>query len=214
MRSLLRRAVGRARRASLRGSEDGVTLVEFSLIFPIFMVLFMAIIEFSLAFNANLGINRASQDAGLVAAVAGNAPGADCWILDTVEQEISAPNRKANIGEVQIQRTGPGGANVYAFNRYSHGGSLTCTLGDATRITVPYTVIAIGYPESQRCNLSSGCPLLTPARNQVDNIAVQISYTYTYQTPIGSLSKLLWNDPMARTWTFQKRNVFRMEPIL
>jgi Flp pilus assembly protein TadG len=214
MRSRFRHGLCAMRRQSFRGSEDGVTLVEFSLIFPIFMVLFMAIIEFSLAFNANLGINRASQDAGLVAAVAGNAPGADCWILDTIEQEIGAPNRKTNIGDVQIQRTGPGGANVYAYNKYTRGGSLTCTLADATRITVPYTAVSIGYPEAQRCNLSSGCPLLTPARNLVDNIAVQISYTYTYQTPIGSLSKLLWNDPMARTWTFQKRNVFRMEPIL
>jgi Flp pilus assembly protein TadG len=214
MRNSLRRAVSRLRRVSFGGSEDGATLVEFALIFPIFMILFMAVIEFSLAFNATLGINRASQDAALVASEAGNTPGGDCLILQTVEDEIGVPNRKTSIVTVQIQRTGPGGGNIYASQIYTRGGSLTCTLNDGSTMTVPYAATSTGYPSAQRCNIVAGCPALTPARSTVDNIAVQIRYTYTYQTPIGSLSNMLWRDPMGASWTFQKRNVFRMEPIL
>jgi Flp pilus assembly protein TadG len=214
MRNSFRNAVSRLRRVSFGGSEDGATLVEFSLIFPIFMILFMAVIEFSLAFNATLGINRASQDAALVASEAGNTPGADCLVLQTVEDEVGVPNRKTSIVTVQVQRTGPGGGNINASNVYTRGGTTVCTLNDGTTMTVPYTTTSIGYPAAQRCNIVAGCPLLTPARTTVDNIAVQIRYTYTYQTPIGSLSNMLWRDPMSGSWTFQKRNVFRMEPIL
>jgi Flp pilus assembly protein TadG len=214
MRSRFRHALTALRRVSLRGSEDGATLVEFSLIFPIFMILFMAVIEFSLAFNATLGINRASQDAALVASEAGNTPGGDCLILQTVEDEVGVPNRKASIITVQVQRTGPGGGNIYASNVYSRTGSMSCTLNDGSTVTVPYTATSTGYPSAQRCNIVAGCPTLTPVRTTVDNIAVQIRYTYTYQTPVGSLSNMLWNDPMGGSWTFQKRNVFRMEPIL
>jgi Flp pilus assembly protein TadG len=213
-RNPVRRALSGLRRVSFRGSEDGATLVEFSLIFPIFMILFMAVIEFSLAFNATLGINRASQDAALVASEAGNTPGGDCLILQTVEDEVGVPNRKASIVTVQVQRTGPGGGNIYASNVYTRGGTTTCTLSDGTTVSVPYTSTSIGYPSAERCNIVAGCPSLTPARTTVDNVAVQIRYTYTYQTPIGSLSNMIWNDPMGASWTFQKRNVFRMEPIL
>jgi Flp pilus assembly protein TadG len=214
MRNRFRRALPRLRRVSFRGSEDGATLVEFSLIFPIFMIMFMAVIEFSLAFNATLGINRASQDAALVASEAGNTPGGDCLILQTVEDEIGVPNRKSSIVTVQIQRTGPGGTNIYASQVYTRGGTLNCTMNDGTTMTAPYTATSTGYPSAQRCNIVAGCPTLTPVRTTVDNIAVQIRYTYTYQTPIGSLSNMLWHDPMGASWTFQKRNVFRMEPIL
>jgi Flp pilus assembly protein TadG len=214
VRNPFRRAFSGMRRPSLGRSQDGATLVEFSLIFPLFMLMFMAIIEFSLAFNATIGINRASQDAGLVASETANTPGADCYILNTVEDEIGVPNRKTSIQTVQIQRTSPGGSTVYASNVYTRGGTLPCTLSDGTQITAPYTATSVGYPVAERCNIVAGCPLLTPARNQVDTIAVQVSYRYTYQTPLGSLSNLLWRDPMGGTYNFQKRNVFRMEPTL
>ena len=183
--------------------------------FPILMVLLMGIIEFSLAFNAVIGINRASTDAVLVASEEGNAPGADCLILNQVETDVLAPNNTANIVSVQIQRTGPSGGSIYAFNAYDRTGSTTCTFSDGTTMTVPYTATTTGYPESQRCNVSSGCASMTPPRTTVDTVGVQVRYRYAWRTPLASLLTLVGgNDPNGPTWTFQKRNVSRMEPIL
>jgi len=48
----------------------------------------MGLLEFALAFQATLGINRASQQAALLASEAGNTNGADCLILQQVEADI------------------------------------------------------------------------------------------------------------------------------
>ena len=73
----------RPNRTIRRGTDErGQTLVEFALVFPIFFVLLMGMIEFGLVFNALLSINFASRDGSLIAAEAGNAVGSDCVILE------------------------------------------------------------------------------------------------------------------------------------
>ena len=54
-----------------RGSR-GQSLVEFALVFPIFLLLLFGIIEFAFVFNAQLSLNYATRDAALIAAEAGN----------------------------------------------------------------------------------------------------------------------------------------------
>ena len=71
--------------------QRGQSLVEFALVFPIFFVLLMGLIEFGLVFNALLSINFASRDASLIAAEAGNAVCSDCVILKKVEDSIGSP---------------------------------------------------------------------------------------------------------------------------
>ena len=202
--------------ASDRGSSgDGQAMVEFALIFPILMVLVMAVIEFSLAFNAVLDINHASESAVLVASETGNTPGADCLILQSVDANVSVPNATSSILQVQIQRTGPAGGSVYAADIYSRTGSTTCTLADSTTVTVPYTATSTGYPEAQRCNIMEGCPSFTPVRSTVDTIGVQVKYTYTWRTPLGSLLTMIGGPgPGGGGYTFSKRNVSRLEPVL
>lgn len=201
--------------ASADDAQRGQSLVEMALLLPLLLILFMGIIEFALAFNATLGINRASQDAALVASEAGNAPGADCLILNSIEGDVTAPNDKRKILEVQIQRTSPSAGSVYSYSAYSRSGSTTCTLSDGTTVTIPYSLTASGYPISQRCNVLSGCPGMTPARTSVDNIAVQIKYQYTWQTPLSGLLDIIdGHGPKGTTYTFAKRNAFRMEPQL
>lgn len=185
------------------------------MIVPLMMVVLMAIIEFALAFNAILGINRASTDAVLVASSAGNAAQADCYILDQIETEVTVPNDKTKIVYVEIQRTSPSGTTVYATSQYTRTGSTTCALDSTTDLVVPYEIASAGYPPAQRCNVVAGCSTLTPARSTVDTVAVKIRYTYTYVTPLGTLLQLIDpNDTTAQTWTFNKRNLSRLEPIL
>lgn len=185
------------------------------MVFPLMMILLMSIIEFSLAFNAVLGVDRASENGVLVASEAGNSLGADCLILQEVDNKLTAPNSDASISDVQIQRTNASGVTVLAFNLWTRGGSTTCNLSDGTTTTVPYTATSTGYPDSQRCNVIAGCSLMSPARSTVDTIGVQVRYRYTWKTPLSSLLTMVGgNGSGGAGWTFNKRNVMRIEPVL
>lgn len=214
-----RAATARVRRAlgSLRHRQRsrGQALVEFALLIPIIFVLIMGLIEFAVAFSATLGINRASQNAAHMASLAGNLQGADCLILRQVEDDVGPPNDKSRIQLVEIQRTALAGNVIYAQNAWVRSGTTTCELNDGTSIAVPYTRTENGYPVNQRCNILSGCPTYSPARSTVDNVGVMIRYRYDWITPLGTLLPFVGGDRDAsRGWTFQKRNVFRMEPNL
>ncbi|MCY7418230.1 MAG: pilus assembly protein, partial [Chloroflexi bacterium] len=136
-----------------RHGERGQALLEFALIAPVLLLVVVGIIEFALAFNATLGVNRASQDAALVASQAGNLPGADCVILTSIEDDVAPPSDRREITGVEIQRTNPSGVTVYARNSYVRSGVTVCTLADGTNVSVPYTAIQTGYPTIQRCNV-------------------------------------------------------------
>ncbi len=216
--SAIRRPI--LRRGRSASAERGQALVEFAFIIPVFLALVTGIIEFSLAFNATLGVNRASQEAAHMAAIAGNLTGADCLVLREIETNVSTPAQPSRIRRVEIQRTALTGNVVHARSIWTRTGSTTCTMTDGSTISVPYTVSSNGYPVSARCNVLSGCPTLGADRTTVDNIGVLIEYRYDWVTPLGAILPMIGESgPVAggeagRGWTFQKRNVFRMEPQL
>jgi Flp pilus assembly protein TadG len=191
--------------------QRGQALLEFAIVLPVLMLLVTGIIEFALAFNSSLGINRASQNAALVAAEAGSLPGADCMILTRIEQDINAPIDRDEITGVSIQRTNPSGTTIFAQNTYVRGGVTNCILADGTPIDVPYTSTGTGYPVSQRCSIQSGCPTMTPARTTVDTIGVQISLRYNLRTPLSAVMGM-FSGSTNGTMDFTMRNAFRMEP--
>ena len=199
-----------------RNEQSGQTLVEFAIVVPVFLLLIVGLIEFAFAFNADLTTNSASRAAGLVAAEAGTQSSADCLILNAIETSFTAPADVRQISQIDIQRTNPSGATVYATSSYQRTGSMTCTRASGATITVPYSATASGYPAAQRCNVlgPTGCPTLTPVRTTVDTIAVQITYVYPWHTPLASLVSFLHSSLSGTGFTFVERNVFRMEPVL
>ena len=66
-------------------------MVEFALVFPIFILLIVGLIEFAFAFNALLSVNFASRDAALLAAEAGEDSGSDCVVLLEHRRGRAAP---------------------------------------------------------------------------------------------------------------------------
>lgn len=197
------------RRSRERRGQSGVALVEFAVVFPIFIAMTFAMIEFGFAFNAVLGINRASQNGALIAGQAGNDAGADCLILAQIDGQLHSPIDRSQIVDVRIIRTNTSGSGSLAANVYLRSGTKDC--GD---YSVPYSATSTGYPESQRCNILAGCPLLSPPRSTVDKVAVQITYRHTPVTPMRELLTLIAGDSSAgNSWVFQKRNVSRMEPV-
>jgi Flp pilus assembly protein TadG len=194
----LRRRAGRTR---------GQTLVEFALVFPIFFVMFMGMVEFAFAFNAILSVNFASRNASLYASEAGNTAGADCVILSAIERDVSAPANAKNITKIEIYRAKSNGDqySTSEITTFTRTGSLTCTFPDLTTQTVPYTRTGNGYPESARCNILAGCG---GTHTGVDHIGVRIYYTHPYVTP---LSNFVGTGSSIQ---FDRANVMRLEPNL
>lgn len=202
-----------------RRGHSGQALVEFALVIPMLLVLFMSVLEFALALNASLAVNRASQQGAHVAASAGNVAGADCLILDAVEAALGTPNSVDGISEVLIERSAMAGNQVYASQRWVRGGTTTCTYPDGSEVDVPYTRVMNAYPEDQRCTVLAGCPLLVPPRSTVDDIGVTVRYTHPWTTPLNGALDLIvpgggGGGSAGTGWAFEQRNIFRMEPTL
>src|SRR3954470_8994249 len=118
-------------------NQRGQTLAEFALVLPVFMLFLVGLIEFALAFNADLTTNYASRAGGLAAAEAGNQSAADCLILDAIERSYSSPADKGQISRIDVQRTNPSGATVYATSSYQRSGSTTRPRVDGTQPPLP-----------------------------------------------------------------------------
>jgi Flp pilus assembly protein TadG len=190
-----------------RRSSSGQGLVEFSLVFPIFMTMFMATIEFALAFNAVLNVNFGSRNAALLAAEAGSAEGADCVILQSVEDDVRAPSADPAISSVDIYWSTPEGDAKPGFvNHYIRSGSTTCTYPDDSVLVVPYTAALIGYADTTRCNTLKGCGSGHPG---LDTVGVTITYQHTWRTPISTLI-----GAVGPGFTIVRSNTMRMEPVL
>jgi hypothetical protein len=176
-------------------------------VFPIFMAMFMGVIEFGLAFNAVLNVNFGSRNAALLAAEAGSASGADCVILQSVEDDVKAPSSDPAISSVDIYWATPEGDVKPGFvNHYVRSGSLSCTYPDDSVLTVPYTATVIGYKDTTRCNTLKGCGASHPG---LDNVGVTITYQHTWHTPISTFL-----GAVGPGFTIVRSNTMRMEPVL
>ncbi|MGH2512853.1 MAG: TadE/TadG family type IV pilus assembly protein [Candidatus Limnocylindrales bacterium] len=194
-----------------RRPSRGQALVEFAFVFPLFMVLLVAVIEYGFLMNASLAASFATRDASLVAAEAGNASGADCAILKKIEQDITGPSDAANITNVQIYwaDSATGAIKGSYVNTYTRSTSQTiaCSISGST-FTLPYSAPTIGYPESSRCNVISGASCVA-GHTGLDTIGVQVTYNYQWHTPLKSL--LGFAGP---GWTIVRANAMEMEPVL
>lgn len=191
--------------------RSGQALVEFALVLPMLMLLFMALFDVALLFNAFIGVNRASQTAAHMGAIAGNEPCADHLILDGIEKDLTAPNDSSRILEVVIGRTTLNGSRYLQQQTWNRTASSQCTW-NGTTYTVPYTRVVSGYMEDQRCQVVGGCTSLTPPRNTVDNIGVTVKYHHRWVTPLNALFDFFGGGDFG--WTIEQMNVFRMEPTL
>ena len=203
----LRDRVPSLRRRTRRDSE-GQSAVEFALIFPIFILLVVGILEFSIAFSALLSINFASRDAALLAAEAASDSGADCIVLNSIESDVNTPAQGSKITQVRVYWSDQNGVEKpNAANVYTRTGSMTCNYPGGTSLTVPYSLAGgAQYPEADRCDVLDGCPG-TPAHPGLDTIGVSISYAHSWVTPLAQLVTLGGTG-----FNFTHSNAMRMEP--
>jgi hypothetical protein len=179
---------------------------EFALIFPIFILLFIGLIEFAVTFGIMLNVNYASRAAALIAAEVGNRNGADCIILERLDQSLSGVSNHEEIEEVRIYWADGDGSEL-AANVYVRGGPTLCHYASGANIEVPYELVGSeGYEDITRCPVLAGCP---PAHPELDTIGVSIEFHHNWLTPLPNLVTV----PPAGL-TFTRSNTMRMEPTL
>lgn len=195
----------RSRTGNHRNASRGQTLVEFAIVFPLFWTVLLGIIEFSFGFQSVLAVGFAARNAAVIAAEATNSATADCSILRSIENDISAPSAAQRITTVDIYWTDSNGVvKTGATTTYTRDASktLSCVV-NGSAFTLPYGPPSPdGYAMVGRCSTRSGCNV---AHAGVDTVGVKITYSYAYHTPYGAVLG-------GTGWTVQRSSEMRMEP--
>jgi hypothetical protein len=116
-----------------------------------------------------------------------------------------SPSRAVRVQSIKIfwaDRNGDQiGTNVSVYTRT---GSTTCTYGDGSTVTVPYTLTSPGYIEDVRCDVLAGCG---GAHATIDTVGVQVAYQHKWLTSFASILG-------STTIDFTESSASRIEPQL
>lgn len=207
-------SAARRMRARRNGGERGQSLVEFALMFPVFILLLIGLVEFSVMFSVMLNVNYASRDSALLSAEVGDALGADCLILKRLDAAVGGgAAHHSGIDQVRIFWADANGSEI-AANAYNEGGiGTTCSLADGSTTTVNYTPVPSGlnYLSADRCTVLAGCSIDSQGRSHpgLDTVGVSITFHHDWLTPLPNLVQV----PPGGV-TFDRSNTMRMEPVL
>ncbi|MFO7299934.1 MAG: pilus assembly protein [Actinomycetes bacterium] len=183
----LRRLIGR--------DERGATLIEFSLIFTLLLVLALGAFEYGMALRDWQSVTIATREGARVAASAANYGEADCTILEATAGALRS-FRSGVVREVHIFKSDEdGGYSAATANRYRPllSGESTAGLSLVACGASTWVRIAAPWPPAARLN-PSGDPFW---------IGVRLIYDHPWQTNF-----LWWNGTVQ--WTDDA--VFRIEP--
>ncbi len=135
--------VGRIRR--WRETETGQTLVEFSLILPIFLLLLFALVDFGRGFYTWLLVTNAAREGARAAAVQLDSPGIDGKVYGSVcKNWPSVTGCSLDTTKMSVTKTGVNGAR-----------------GSQTSVTVSFNFQYV-TPIGNVLALVSGASLATP----------------------------------------------------
>ncbi len=170
-----------------RGRPDrGQSLVEFSLVLPVFLVLLMSMMDFGFAYGQNLTIEYATREGARTGAAlaAGNStlPCADVddYVMAAVQRVLESPGSQVKleyIDNVEIYKSDAAG-NKLGSNRWGYMAGDRPTVDG---VTLDFGLLSTGWDACTRSN----------ATPNPDSLGVLIHYQYHYVTPLGSAIALL-----------------------
>jgi hypothetical protein len=212
------------RRAGRRGdqAQRGQGVIEFALVFPIMLVLLLAMLDFGFAFYANLTVEYASREGARVGAAlaAGNGSTLPCSQVDNhviaavqrVLQSAGIPVQvdpgdptKGGVQWIRIYKAtsfadGSGYNGTYNEWRYSAGGGPTV---DGTKLD--FALNTLGW---DACVANARLNGANP-----DALGVAIQYQYAWRTPLVSAFRLLGGGTsFVSNLTFVDRTVMNLNP--
>jgi hypothetical protein len=198
-------------RRSRRRSERGQSLVEFTLVLPIILVMVLGMIELGFAINHNTSIETATRQGARVGSalvngerscgmgVTTNSQLVDAQIIAAVEGALVSSGSPVDPSQVQsikiylANSDGSIGAKVNTWTYSYHGGPLLP--GAAQKLD--FVQSSANWDASTRCGAA-------PA----PSVGVAITYTYKFITPLGAIVSLFNSAQITMT----DQTVMAMEP--
>jgi hypothetical protein len=176
----------------LRSSERGATLVEMAIVMPLLLLLVIGMLEIGLAFRSFLTVSAAARDGVRVAALAGNDPTADCFVLQEVGSVLGPGGIIDGLQQVEIFKASPGsglaeGTNVYTLN--SGGDPTDCA---------DWSGSDDGYPQTSRQTISGA-----GSSGRLDIIGVRVVVDESWITGL---------YPFTGSYEVDERAISRLEP--
>lgn len=179
--------------------QRGQSLVEFSLLVPLFLMILFGMIEFGIAFTHELTIEYAVREGARAGAAMSNGGGnlgcgsgqstnwktVDPLVIAAVERVLQSPGSQivvARVSKIVIYKANPStGADDQGLHNvwlYSAGGGPT-----PQGTTDKLNFVDASYPDGdawRACARSNASP-------NIDSIGVSIVYTYTFETPLATI---------------------------
>jgi len=194
--------------------ERGQSLVEFSMIVPVFLILLLGILEMGFAFDHLLTISYASREGARTgAALADGAKLPTCgdvdkYVVSAVERVLTSegsPVRThlADISSIRVFKSNATGGEAGPVNVWtpSMDGS-----GNGTGPTVDGRALHFAQTSSSWAQCTRSKTTANP-----DSIGIRISYTYRATTPLAGIMRFIGGSGSA-TLTMTDRSVMALNP--
>ena len=206
--------MSRLRRVKLDAARDarGQSLVEFSLIVPLFLVLLLGILEFGMVFDHVLTISYATREGARTGAALANGSkmaeeslgtcsDVDSYVVAAVERVLDSPGSPvrgdlANVDQIRIYKSTASGGEVGPVNVWTPGAG---PVVDGTELS--FIKSTSGWDSCTRSNVTSN----------PDSLGVSISYRYHAVTPLASLLRF-FGGPGWTTLPVSDRSVMALNP--
>jgi hypothetical protein len=217
--SLLRALAHLGRRTGGRHGERGQSLVEFSLILPIFMFLLLIMLEFGMAFNHSLTIGIATREGARVGAALARGDDALCGTGDpsfvdeqmiaSVQRVLKSPGSDvvmSDISQIRIfKATSTGAESGTSVNIWTY----TPGAGPDADHDVPVDRLDFSPPASAAW---PACSRVNTGTNP-DGVGVAIRYTYHLQTALsGFTAGILRSNNQPSTIGMNDQTVMVLNP--
>lgn len=200
--------------------ESGQSVVEFSLLVPIFMMILFGMIEFGFVFTHQLTVEYATREGARAGAALGNGGGTqgcagttwkavDPLVIAAVERVLQSPGSQvviSNVSQIVIYKANPvTGANDQGLQNvwvYAPG-SGPIPQGSTDKLDFVNST----YPNTDQwkaCARSSSLP-------NPNSLGVSLDYSYTFQTPLASVVRLFGGSG-STTLSLSDKTIMSLNP--
>ena len=184
-----------SRRQRHQRHQRGQALVEFTIVFPIFMFLLLGMMEFGFAFSDRLTLGNATREGarvgaslvtGSTTACTGDPNGVDTAIVASMQFILKSGGSDvdlSHINSIKIYKSNTSGKQIGSYVNtwtYTPGAGPDADSGPGVE-KLDFSPQSSGWPACTRSN-GSGNP---------DSIGVSIDYSYAFKTPLSAVSSVL-----------------------
>ncbi len=181
--------------ARASGEENGATLIEMAVAFPLIILMIVGLIEIGMAFKDFLTISAASREGARVAALAGTDSQSDCAVLISIA-DLVTPGDLDRIDRVEIYKaaegTGTQGLTNTAVLNPPHD-PMNCQ--QPHTVTDGWTISPVNYPAGSRQT--------EVGSSNLDIVGVRVIMTRSWITGF---------PPFRGSFTINETTITRVEP--